>query len=320
MLLYLSSDPSATTAFSDILYSNDDFLTSLSNALHKDGILISQIGEADGIQSPGVHFSSKVTEYEFMELLKKQGFEKMEDYNEGHGGFLAVWKYKIAFKCANCTYSRWHSNQAMIDWEIQRRSMDAVVNGSQDSLFRYFDGATMMGYQYPTRVDEEVFCRDVPIPEWCHHGHGWDPERIHVNSATLEVRPLTPATTVTMQQFTEGGIEVNTRGTMLDAFLSGYGYKSNYFGQSSYFVDSSILSIVNHGCRSTSNLQPVCTLYACFNETPTSDEFQKMFESVTYNPFISRNHLIFSAGCQSENTQDIVTGEEILNRCIDKNF
>jgi hypothetical protein len=45
-----------------------------------------------------------------------------------------------------------------------------------------------------------------------------------------------------------------------------------------------------------------------------------MFESVTYNPFISRNHLILSAGCQSEIIQDNAAGEEILNRCIDKNF
>jgi hypothetical protein len=173
------SDPESSTEFSTVLYDTDDFMKSLSNSLRPDGILVSQLGENFMHHHPGLHYTPKIIEYEFMQNLIEYGFDRMEDYTEAHGGFLGVWKYKILFKCAKCTYSRWHTTQALLELEMKSRSMKCI---NDCNLFRFFDGATMMGYQYASRVNEVIFCRDLPqkLPDrkdlWCDNRHGYDPE------------------------------------------------------------------------------------------------------------------------------------------------
>ena len=86
--LFSCSDPESSTEFSTVLYDTDDFMKSLSNALRSDGILVTQLGENFHHDSPGLHYSAKKIEYDFMQNLIEYGFDRMEDYTEAHGGFF----------------------------------------------------------------------------------------------------------------------------------------------------------------------------------------------------------------------------------------
>jgi hypothetical protein len=164
-------------------------MKALSNALRPDGMLISQLGENFNYDSSGLHYSVNRIEYEFMQNLIEYGFDRMEDYTEAHGGFSAEWKYKILFKCGECHHSRWHRNQALVELDMKKRSMKCI---NDCNLFKFFDGATMMGYQYVSRINEAVFCRDIPqnLPDrpelWCTNRHGFDPEVKHVSLYTIQ--------------------------------------------------------------------------------------------------------------------------------------
>jgi hypothetical protein len=48
----------------------------------------------------------------------------------------------------------------------------------------------MQSYLYPSRGSETVFCRRDPTPEKCQGGHGFDPKRANLPTASsLEVKP-----------------------------------------------------------------------------------------------------------------------------------
>jgi hypothetical protein len=294
--------------------------------LNTDGIFISQLGEDEVMDMAGAKHSPKKLARSFIEQLKHQGFQRIESYTEAHGGFLAPWGYMIAFKCADCTFSRWHSNQAMIDLEIHRRSM-ATVDGSQDNLFRVFDGATMMGYQYPTRVAEEIFCRDMPKPMGCNSGHGMNPEIYNAPIETLNVLTNTipnasvsvictqdirkgsylaleattqnalvmPSTSKIMQQYMIQSYSTH-RWHIFDTTLFGYGCTRNYFWGTSFFVDCSPLIFLNRSCHE-------------ITDTPIS---RATIDLAMYagNAFFSRNHLSFQPYVPQTN-RDIMAGEAI---------
>ena len=105
-------------------------------------------------------------------------------YDEMHGGFMAPWTYIIAFM--DYYDSNWMLGEASIDLELRRRAV--ATNDGSDLPFRFFDGATMIGYQYPSRVREELFCRGEPKPPFCDLGHGFDPERANIPTSDFEVR------------------------------------------------------------------------------------------------------------------------------------
>jgi hypothetical protein len=335
------SDPSSIVAFSDILYGDEVFVRSLSNALGEAGVLVSQFGEDVKFNSAGTNLSPRVTEYDFIEKVKDNGFQKIEDYAEGHGGFLAVWKYKIAFKCVDCSYYLWHSNQAMIDLEIKRRTIP-IEDGSSDSLLRFFDGATMMGYRYPSRVVENVFCREFPTPEYCDRRHGYDPDIKNLYLSSLEIQEslipnagrgvftkkevpmgsyfaleeatsnvvVLPSTVELIQTFMEEAV-VN-RWKMFDAYLYGLGYTTDFLGEKSYIIDNSLMQFINHGCNGTNNLQFYNVTEITADPTSMTDELYKTFESTIYNPFVTRSHINFQSGGDRTNRY-VEAGEEILD-------
>jgi SET domain len=322
---------------------SDDLTRSLSNALGEEGILLSQVSEDDRPNSAGAHYSSKFAEFALAEQLKQQGFVRIEDYTEAHGGFMGAWKYKIAFKSFDAI-ERWHYNQAMIDLELHDRAME-TIDGVQ-TPFRFFDGAAMMAYQYPSRINEEVFCRDTPTPELCEKGHGWNPERPNAHISTLEVKLssipnagrgvfakedihkgsyisldegvhnvlIMPSTVFWIEQFRTAGI-VN-RWKMFDAYMFGYGFVSDFFGASCYSVDGSILTFLNHGCNGSNNLSPVEPFFvtemtADLKKLPDGLEYSP-FEQAVYNPFARRNHLNFMHAGDVAG-RDIKAGEELLD-------
>lgn len=325
------------------MYDDAGLARSLFNALTKEGIFISQVGEDDNPDDPGAHYTRKIAEHALVEHLKQEGFERIEDYAEAHGGFMSVWKFKIAFK-GDHVIERWHNNQATVDLELHDREME-TVDGVQ-TPFRFFDGATMMTYQYPSRINQEIFCRDTPTPQLCEKGHGWDPERHNAHIQTLEVKQsnipnagrgvfakeripkgsyiaidegshnilFMPSTVFWIRQFTTADI-VN-KWKMFDAYMFGYGFVSDYFGAPCYSVDASILTFLNHGCNNSNNVSPlepffVTEMTADPKKMPRELEYAP-FELAVYNPFVRRNHWNFQhAGDVAR--RDIPAGEEILD-------
>ena len=76
------SDPQALVEIAGALYTDRDFYKSVSNGLSPDGILISQVGEADSIQTPSDEHSLDRHLHGFIEGLVDIGFEGIRGYQE----------------------------------------------------------------------------------------------------------------------------------------------------------------------------------------------------------------------------------------------
>ena len=157
------------------------------NSLKPDGIFISQIGIGDDLNDPPVSLSKQKTLETFTNNLKIAGFQFVREYSESHCGYMHPWKFMVAFEDFE-TKVAWYANQALIDTHILFRLKETV---SGKAPLRFFDGATMQGYQYPSRMEEEVFCRNVPTPFMCERGHGFDPETPNIPITSFEVKQST---------------------------------------------------------------------------------------------------------------------------------
>jgi hypothetical protein len=79
---YLRSDPQGLIDFAGALYTDRSFYLSLFKGLSEDGILISQVGEALGIDDPPQEFTVDRHKAGFVRGLIDIGFEGVRDYQE----------------------------------------------------------------------------------------------------------------------------------------------------------------------------------------------------------------------------------------------
>lgn len=316
-------------------------MAALSNSLTGDGILIAQVGQADFMNDPPKQFSrERVLDDAFIPQLRKHGFEKVKDYEDFHGGFMGVWGYMIAFKDITSS-ENWYMNEAGMALEIQDRIIPTVTG---ESPLRYFDGAAMQSLAYPSRATEEVFCRDGEQPFCDRGGHGYDPDRNNAPISTFEVRSsgvsgagrgiffkedvpkgsyvavdeaihsmlVYPGTRRLIKEIDS----VNDRWKILDSYLFGYGFATDFFGEPSYLVDPGIMTFINHGCNATNNINEVYSvteMTANPNEPPP-DLMASPLENYVYNPYIDRNyhHLFYYAYVN----QDVSAGSELLDNYL----
>lgn len=162
--LLIFSDPSSIVEFSDILYNNLDFATSIYNALTPKGILTIQIGEADevGELPDSIMINDQVLS--LVNHLGEVGFQSVVWYSEEmHGRFSEPWAYVSVFKDFS-TRADWFTNEAKVNLKMRRRSVPTITG---ESPFRVFDGATMMSYKFAHTVEEVMFCSREPQPEVC---------------------------------------------------------------------------------------------------------------------------------------------------------
>lgn len=145
-------------------------------------MLVSQVGESDDATEVGDHLSIMIGSELFKSDLEQHGFQAVDFFEESHGGFMAPWTYLVAFKDSK-SRRKWDSNQAEIDLNLQWRAMQ-TVDGS--TPFRYFDGATMLGYQFPTRLDQDALCRNRPAPPLCLDDWGFSSELPHAPASVLK--------------------------------------------------------------------------------------------------------------------------------------
>ena len=180
------SDPSSIVEFSDMLYNNNEFFQAIMNALRTGGIFVAQVGIEDNMDDPPSCYYKDSFDNTYIRLLTDVGFKAVFDYSESHAGFEEAWGFYIAFDNIS-TKKNWYSNQVEVDLEIRKRMMSTVSPTETGTPFRFFDGATMMEYQFPDRVGEELFCRSIPTPRSCLDGHGFDPYRPNVPITSFEV-------------------------------------------------------------------------------------------------------------------------------------
>lgn len=148
-------------------------MNSLYNSLTDDGVLLTQVGEAIGIDDLAENYPGNFNfqRYAYETGLKNQGFNVIFSYEEPRAGFDGIWSFYAAFK-SDISRARWQMNEAQFDLEIQKRSIrrvdaDSVESGELKGLMDYFDGATMKTYRYPSKHAQIVYCQRDPKPEGC---------------------------------------------------------------------------------------------------------------------------------------------------------
>lgn len=156
-------------------------MEAFSNALDDEGILVAQVGEADDVDEPSGAFFPDDNFESFLKGLQEAGFESIIDFDEGHSRFDDQWSFLLATKDSDAR-AAWFSNGAEIQLAINCRTFK-TKDGTIP--FRFFDGASMMQYQFPSRVVETTFCRGMP----CEGRHGYDPEVVNVPVSSFEVKP-----------------------------------------------------------------------------------------------------------------------------------
>ena len=157
------------------------------SSMTKEGVFIAQTGIASDLDDPSAMNSRDKFTFIFSDRLKNAGYKSIKNYEDAHGGFLGVWAFFVAF--ANSTNKlRWYANEAEVNLAIKKRMRSTTDNKSP---LVYFDGATMQGYQYPSRSEEVVYCRTKPDAFGCNLGHGIDPLINEVSASDLEVKAST---------------------------------------------------------------------------------------------------------------------------------
>jgi len=290
---------------------------------------------------------------------------------QSHCGFGAAWAYLVAFKSYS-SRKRFYANTAEIELAIQKRT---VRTKSGQTPLRYFDGATMVSYQMPSRSMENVFCRREPTPPECGVGeYHYNPELSNVPTSSMEVKvsgqgekagrgvytlvDIAKDTYISAETASQSLrffpsthaliIELLTKcpeqAEALEGFeyyMYGYGFSSRKLvscrflfvvaflhvpvltaviyshsclqGDHEVFVDSSIITFVNHGCKGSYNVGAVTDEdeFGVDLKAPAEEGKSHTGTSV-FNPVIDR-HLFFSG---DSSIRDIKAGEEILDNYL----
>lgn len=154
--------------------------------------------------------------------LEHAGFKSVVDYTEAHGRLVKMSSFVVAMK-DNDSRTNWFMSEAEINLKISKRTMRTKTG---ESPFLFFDGASMMQYQFSSRVAEEVWCRDKP--DICSAGHGYAPEKASVPVSSLEVRPSVIAKGgrgLFASEFIPKGTVIGLEDCVNGMFLSGTTYR-----------------------------------------------------------------------------------------------
>ena len=201
-----------------------------------------------------------------VDALAEVGFQSISFFEGSGGRFGSPWGFAVAMKDWD-TRSNWFRSSAEVDLQIHQRTLRTTKSALP---FHFFDGASMMKYQAPSRKLENSWCKIYP--QSCLGGHGYNPERAHIPVSSFEVKPSSVAkggrgvfakqfipkgsvvamddcvhamhihsTTFALMQDTEErfGTVSTFWSTVLDAYLDGYGWTGRQYVSFS-FLDGSI--------------------------------------------------------------------------------
>lgn len=330
--------------FAKALYGDNSFLNALYNALSPEGILVTQVGNAPAMDDPPEHLTTNSNREIFANTLAEQGFESIADYNEAHAEFEEPWYFYVAFK-SRSSRTDWHASEAHFNLEMRKRGVP-TIDGSNP--FQFFDGATMLGYQYPTKASVQLYCRREPRPSSCENGHGFNPEQLNIPEDSFFVKKsmvgdragrgvyarvkvpresylmleksihpvvVEPNTVSLIQELDDHPIADDYYHFCLDAFVEGYGYSSTSFGRRErVLVDSGKMTFVNHGCNGTANLgeYPNITDSTVEKEFAPTEllKYSNVGREYVFNPAHVRD--TGSAVSVVNSVKEIQVGEEVL--------
>merc|ERR1719203_2743792 len=111
-----------------------------------------------------------------IEALKQSGFESIHTYDEGHNHFYMPWSYLVAFKDYQ-SRAEWHRTAPELQIALQQR-LHKTKSGAP--VLRYFDAATMLQYQLPSKAQETTFCRKEEHPPECDEYVGVPSKSVHL--------------------------------------------------------------------------------------------------------------------------------------------
>ena len=153
-----------------------------SRALGENGIFIAQVGEDENMDDLPSSFDPEHPLLVFLAGLESFGFESILEYSESHGRFTESWGFVVAMKGRD-SRSNWFRNEAEINLEIARRIAPTAP-------LIFFDGSTMMTYQFESRITQEIWCRDK-VDNECSTGQGFDPYVRAISHTAFNVQPST---------------------------------------------------------------------------------------------------------------------------------
>jgi hypothetical protein len=152
---------------------------------------VGQVDAVATVQSPEISQFARL-----MRHLEQTGFQCLLDYAvqdnvvyKDAATTTTTKRIVVALKDSD-SRAQWFQNEAQVNLALATR----LVPISADDVPLYFDGATMMQYQFTSRIVEEAWCHrryqnatrnDV----WCQHGHGFSPDLINIPRSFLSVRP-----------------------------------------------------------------------------------------------------------------------------------
>jgi len=82
------------------------------------------------------------------------------------------------------TRTNWFKNEAEVQLDVNARILQ-TKNG--EPALRFFDGGSMMQYQFPSRMVETDWCHSYP--NVCKEGHGFRPDLVNYPATMFEVKP-----------------------------------------------------------------------------------------------------------------------------------
>jgi len=341
-------DPQEMVEFAATLYNNDDFAKSLFNSLDEDGVLVLQMGSSPEHSDPAELNTIDFRRHQIMDLIELVGFEAVQVYEEAHCFFGDPWSFMVACKDIACR-DNWFLNEAGIALESHRR-MRPTLSGLPQ--LKYFDGATMKGYQQPTKQWESAFCKRTPKPASCQLANGYDKKRKDIPIDQFEVRIsnygdhagrgvfakvevpkdayIGLETAVKricvefqamrcIESYFESALSKNTPELeKLLNYIYGYGYSSIEKALvPDYYVDSGIVTFVNHGCNSTENIIGSFDQEG-FNEWTRMLDEGKITEQPDRPPFDPScdRHIHHLSASLDITKHKIMAGEELLSNYV----
>ena len=157
-------------------------MLAFSRALGESGIFVAQVGEDESLDDLPSSFDANNPLLVFLDGLESFGFESINEYSESHGRFIESWGFVVAMKDKD-SRSNWLRNEAEINVEIAKRI-------AHTTPLAFFDGSTMMNYQFASRMTQEIWCRDKVNGE-CSTGQGFDPFATTISHTAFSVKPST---------------------------------------------------------------------------------------------------------------------------------
>jgi len=332
-------DPQDEVEFCDALYNNGQFLGSLFHGLSDNGALVIQVGESPHPSDPPELMGRHKNRAILIQHLTDLGFESLHIYGEDHSGFTGPWNYLVAFK-SHSQRRNWFRNEAEINLDIHKRIRKTH---SGEPPLVYFDSATMVLYQIPSKPFQTAYCKSDPTPAACNE-LGLNPIIPNVRGSLLDVKDSTLGKQAGRGIFSKSDIlsgsyiaaELSPQALhfppptfdLIETFVEndesdlecfsyymhGYGFQMRHRGAREVYVDGSILTFMNHGCNGTHNVGETIGNWtessASLESMPQELDGTARSNDYLFNPAFERHiryHVLLDQA-----RRDIKTGEELM--------